>query len=78
MQRVVDRLSVAAEHLAEVGVVYQIRTVRAPVRPVYPFDVHRLPIDNLAIGQTQLGNEVSGTDKTIWWSNPSIWEIGGG
>jgi hypothetical protein len=40
--------------------------------------VHRLSIDNLAIGQTQLGNEVSGTDKTIWWSNPSIWEIGGG
>ena len=39
--------------------------------------MHRLSIDNLAIGQTQLGNEVSGTDKTIWWSNPSIWEIGG-
>ena len=34
MQRVVRRLSVAAEHLAEVGVGYQIRTVGAPVRPV--------------------------------------------
>jgi hypothetical protein len=27
--------------------------------------VHRLPIDNLAIGQTQLGNEVSGTDNCL-------------
>jgi hypothetical protein len=40
--------------------------------------VYRSPIGNFVIGQTQLGNEVSRTDKTFWWSNPSMWEIGGG
>jgi len=40
--------------------------------------MYRSPIGNFVIGQTQLGNEVSGTDETFRWSNPSIWEIGGG
>ena len=37
--------------------------------------MYRSPIGNFVIGQTQLGNEVSGTDKTFRWSNPGIREI---
>jgi len=37
--------------------------------------VYYSPIGNFVIGQTQLGNEVSGTDKIWRWSNPGKGEI---
>jgi hypothetical protein len=40
--------------------------------------VYRSPIGNFVIGQTQLGNQISRTDKTFRWGDPSIAEIRGG
>jgi hypothetical protein len=43
-----------------------------------PFQMYRLTIGGLSVGQAQLGNEVGGTDKIFRGSNPSVLEIAGG
>ena len=40
-----------------------------------PFQVYGLPINNLVVGQAQLGNEISGTDKILRWRDKSVSDI---
>jgi len=43
-----------------------------------PFQVYRLAINDLKVGQLQFGDEVSGTDKSGRRTDPRIGQIRGG
>jgi hypothetical protein len=48
------------------------------VPPLRPLQTYRLAIYDLGVRQVQFGDEVSGTDKSVRRTNPSIGQIRGG
>jgi hypothetical protein len=57
---------------------WRVRRRAYLVRPLRPFQVYRLAINDLKVGQLQFGDEVSGTDKSGRRTDPRIGQLRGG